>query len=258
VRTDPRRATTSDADAAALEWALRCGEAWDEPVLAVTAGPVGADVVVREAMAAGAERGIRVELPAATGSALVARAVSAVLRSHQVTTVWCGAHSLDRGSGSVPAYLAASLGCAQALGLVEAEIGPRAELLVLRRLDGGRRERLRLRHGGVLSVEGASSRLRRASLGATLAARAQRVEVHTPSLPATTVDGSSAPLLRPYRPRARALPAPSGLRALDRIVELLDAGPSAGPAEVVALEPAAAAERILDALAAWDHGPTSP
>ena len=37
--------------------------------------------------------------------------------------VLCGDLSADRGSGSVPAFLAAHLGAAQALGLVAVELG---------------------------------------------------------------------------------------------------------------------------------------
>ena len=51
VARGSRSAGMSDADAAALEWALRCGEAWDRPVTAITAGSAAADAVLREAVA---------------------------------------------------------------------------------------------------------------------------------------------------------------------------------------------------------------
>ena len=126
VRTDPRTAGCSAADAAALEWALRAGERWDQPVLAVTAGPPEADRVLREAVAAGATRAVRIDLPTSAPSAVVATAIAAVLGAARITSVWCGDHSLDRGSGAVPAFLAAELGSAQALGLVDVELDARA------------------------------------------------------------------------------------------------------------------------------------
>jgi electron transfer flavoprotein beta subunit len=248
VTVDPRRATMSDADAAALEWALRCGDAWDEPVLALTAGPDGAEAVLRDALACGAAQAVRVDLGPTRGSAVVGRALAAVLREHDVSTVWCGDHSVDRGSGSVPAYLAAELRVRQALGLVGVEIGRGGDLVVLRRLDAGRRERLRL-HGGVLSVEGAAAPLRRASLAGALAAPTVVIDVRR----APDASDGATPVLRPFRPRARALPAPRGTSSLDRIVELLDAGTGASHTEVVVVDPPAAADRLLAALTAWGY-----
>src|SRR5581483_10352501 len=63
VRTDWRTAGLSDADRAALEWALRLGGEWGEPVVAVSAGPAAADAVLVDALSAGATRAVRVELP---------------------------------------------------------------------------------------------------------------------------------------------------------------------------------------------------
>ena len=77
--------------------------------LAVTAGPPAAEDVLREAIAAGAARAVRVDLPATSPSNVVASALAGVLADLDATSAWCGDHSLDRGSGSVPAYLAAEL-----------------------------------------------------------------------------------------------------------------------------------------------------
>jgi hypothetical protein len=61
-------------------------------------------------------------------------------------------------------------------------------------------------------------------------------------------------MLRPFRPRARVLPGPSGASALDRIRALTDtAGAASGAHELAVLDPPAAADRILEALAAWGY-----
>ena len=60
--TTARAAGASDADQAALEWALRAAEAWGAEVLAVTAGPPAAEAVLRHALAAGAARAVRVDV----------------------------------------------------------------------------------------------------------------------------------------------------------------------------------------------------
>jgi electron transfer flavoprotein beta subunit len=178
VRTDPRTAGCSAADAAALEWALRAGERWNQPVLAVTAGPPEADRVLREAVAAGATRAVRIDLPTSAPSAVVATAIAAVLGAARITSVWCGDHSLDRGSGSVPAFLAAELGAAQALGLVDVELDARAGRVdAWRRLDRGRREHVRLDGPGVVSVEGSTARLR-LRFGAVMSSGRTTIEGH--------------------------------------------------------------------------------
>ena len=82
--------------------------------------------------------------------------------------VLCGDRSADRATGSFPAFLAASLEAAQALGVVLLEPGDDRALRVHRRLDGGRREVLMVRPPAVVSVEAAGVRLRRAGLAATL------------------------------------------------------------------------------------------
>ena len=61
------------------------------------------------------------------------------------------------------------------------------------------------------------------------------------------------PLLRPYRPRARVLAPPVGDAALERIIALTGTGHDTGHSEVSLLDPPAAAERILAALAAWGY-----
>ncbi len=59
VQVDRRRADLSAADEAALEYALRAGEAWDGQVVAVTAGPPSVEPTLRLALALGA-RALRV------------------------------------------------------------------------------------------------------------------------------------------------------------------------------------------------------
>jgi electron transfer flavoprotein beta subunit len=251
--THAQTAGISDADAAALEWALRCGERWGRPVAVVSASQLDPGSMLRDAIACGASRAVHVEISLDAPSAGVAAAVAPVLRELGATTVWCGAHSLDRGSGAVPACLAAELGLAQALGLVDVTIGTDGEVGGLRRLDGGRREDLRVRGGGVLSVEGSTARLRRAPLPAALSAREARVETRRAAMPARlqpVVRG-----VRPYRPRARVRPAPRGVEARDRIVALTTQVTADGHPELLVLDPAAAGDRIMAALADWGYLP---
>lgn len=252
VREGPHSSGASPADQAALEHALRLAEAWGAAVVAVTAGPPAATGVLREALAAGAARAVRVELEPGAPSPAVAAGLAEVLGG--VGVVCCGDASVDRGSGSVPAFLAAHLGAAQALGLVELRPSPSGpgRLAATRRLDRGRRERLELDAPAVVSVEGGSARLRRAALGAVIAARSAAVDVHVPARhtpPAVRVARSA-----PFRPRPRVLAGPDPTApARERILALTVAATSHEPPRLLHLAPGEAAQAILDQLAQWGH-----
>ncbi len=277
VAADGRTSGASEADLSALEWALRLGEAWGATVVAVTAGPAAAEPVLREALAAGADRAVRVDLPAAAASTAVAAGLAGVLVG--AAAVVCGDWSLDRGSGSVPAFLAAHLGAAQALGLVAVTVGARADagdgpgaeeaaggdvagsdrapgrrVRAERRLDGGRRERVEVAAPMVLSVEG-RERLRRADLDGLLRARGATVEVVVPlpGGPAAAAPEPAPVASGPYRPRPRVLPPPAGGSARERILALTGALADRTPPEQVVLEPGAAADRLLTQLRAWGY-----
>lgn len=256
VGDDERWAGVSESDRAALEIALRLADG-RTPVTVVTVGPATAEAGLREALAVGATRAVRVDAPADLASTAVAHALAPVAAGS--TWVLCGDASADRGTGSVPAFLAAELGAAQALGLVRVEAASDDSTLdVTRRLDGGRREVLSVPAPAVLSVEGSVARLRRASLPAELAARTAPIEVIAgPQGPVEHAD-----IVRPYRPRPRVLPVPQG-DTLERIRALTGAdavGPAAS-SETVVLDPPAAAERLLRALREWGYvdqpGPAS-
>ena len=249
---DARFAGVSAADRAALEWALRCRDAWaGETVLAVTVGPAQADTVLRDALAAGADRAIRIDAHFGLASHAAADSIAALVGD--ASLVFCGDYSSDRGSGSVPAFLAIALGFDQALGLVHLDIGAAASIQALRQLDGGRRERLAIGAGTVVSVEGSTALLRRAPLRALLATAA--IDVHPG--PTVAQHRFSSINSRPYRPRPRVLPAPVGATALDRVRALTASGTAAPHGETVTLEPADAAARILATLREWGYTPTS-
>ncbi len=241
----------SAADEAAVEMALRHGESSGSSVLAVTVGGPAADRCLRDALACGVKTAVRVDASAEMDSAAVAAALSPVV-AHS-TAVWCGDYSADRGSGSVPPFLAALLERQQALGVVGVEfIDP---LRVTRRLDGGRREVLRVTGPCVLSVEGSVARLRRASLRAAVAAQTADVLPYgrPPASTGSTSGVMSGVVVRPYRPRARVLAAPAGATALDRLRALTDASAAPQPGETVEASPPDAARRIIEVLDDWGY-----
>ncbi|MEZ5145195.1 MAG: mycofactocin-associated electron transfer flavoprotein beta subunit [Acidimicrobiales bacterium] len=260
VAGDERFAGCSPADRAALEWALRIGAAWDREVVVVSAGPTAVDDLLRDGLAVGAARAVRVDQPVGAASEEVAAGLATVL--DDCGLVCCGDWSVDRGSGAVPAFLAARLARSQALGLVSVEVadtdGRTGRLRAVRRLDHGRREILDVAEPAVVSFEGGTATLRRAPLAAVLAARDAHVDV---------VAGPSGRHARvrtvrtgPARPRARALPPPDQtLGPRERILALTGALVEHTPARTVVTDDAeVAADLVVDQLRAWGvvQGPT--
>lgn len=253
--TDERFAGMSPADQSALEFALQQAATSGEEVVAVTVGPAGADSMLRDAIACGAARAVRIDTPRQLASADVAAAIAAALRAAvpAVGWVWCGDYSLDRGSASVPAFLAAHLHARQALGVVAVHISTARGVRAVRRLDGGRREVVHVMAPAIISVEGATAALRRAPLGRVRAALSAAIDV----LPSPSGNPTEA-VVRPYRPRARALALPAGETPLERLRALTDAGSAAATTvrgEQLTLEPPVAAARIVSALEDWGYLP---
>lgn len=264
VTENPRDRGPGPSELAALEHALHLAQRWHAQVVAATVGPPEAGAMLRDALAAGAAEALRVDAPGAArrfepahlvgGCANHAAALATALRRRYGTPelVLCGDRSVGRGTGSFPAFLAAELDAEQALGVVR--IQPANDdnltdhaLYAYRRLDGGRREVLRVRPPAVVSVEAAGVRLRRAGLPATLASGQAAIPVdrmpQAAPLPRIWVRAT-----RPYRPRPREIAGPAG-PALRRLHELTSALDQRTPPTVVGpLPPDQAADELLGYL----------
>lgn len=235
----------SAADEAAVEVALTHGT----QVTALTVGGDAAETSLRAVAAVGVDRLVRVRAGAEPTSAGVAAGIAAACAELELDPdlIVCGDYSADRGSGSVPAFLAAALGAAQALGVVAVQAGADG-LEVQRRLDRGRREVLRVPNPAVVSVEGSVARLRRASLAGLRAADAAAVEV------VGAVPAGAPQTLHPHRPRVQPRPAPSPeLRPFERIQLVTQATSSRTPPRRLELEPADAADTIVAQLRTWGY-----
>ena len=241
VRHDDRTAGFSLADAAALEVALRLGETWHLPVTAITAGPPGAQAVLRDAAAFGPLRLLLVTADRDAPSEEIADALA--LRLDGAAVVCCGDYSADRGSGSVPAFLAHQLGAAQALGLTGLTPGERGRLAAQRRLDGGRREHLQVTAPAVISVEPGAARLRRAALSGLLAAREAAIEAAEGA--ATHRPRVQVMHMAPYRPRPKILPPPHDPLPRARLLALTGALTERTPPRVVRAPCDEAADELI-------------
>lgn len=231
------------ADECALEHALRLSEQLNARTLAVTAGPESAEVVLRTALATGIDDAQRVELIEyeTDDGTRVAKALARAIPDADL--VLCGDHSADRGTGATPAFLAAALGVRQALGVLS--LVWEENLLVERRLDGGRRERLAVALPAVCSVEPADVRLRRAPLPGLIAARKARISVHKDLSTRdirVTVTGAQT-----FSPRTRRVAPPEGTQPHTRLLALTGALTEHDPPRLV--HPADAKAGAVELLA---------
>lgn len=259
VRTDATRRLRTPSDGAALATALRIAAARDAEVLVVAVAGPSADEVLRQAIAEGAARALRVVIGDTDldergpeeqwSSDEIAAALADVLGSAEV--VVCGDASGDRGSGTVPARLAQLLARPQGLCLRDVAVDG-GSILGTRRLDGGRRERLSLEAPCVLSVEAQASAEPRAPLARLLASRDAQVGVRRvdPAAGARRGDAPGA-AVGPYRPRASDVAAPTSADPVLRAVELAGSLSRREPPEVLRLGPDDAAEAILERLERW-------
>jgi electron transfer flavoprotein beta subunit len=249
ITRDPRTAAFSASDAAAIEHGLRLGSAWGARTLVITAGGPECDGPLREVLSLGAEvrrvptRGSYVD-ELATDERALAKALVASIGSRP-DLVLCADRSSDRGTGALPAFVAHELGVVQAPGLVSLELDGE-DLVAERRLDFGRRERMRVPLPAVCSVEGAGVRLRRASLPASLAAATADVPVADVPVAGPAVRVLAA---RAARPRPRHVAPPTG-SSRERLLALTGALLSHEPPTVVGPVGAAeAADALLEFLA---------
>lgn len=236
----------SAADQAALEVALQLGTQRSMLVTVITVGDKQCEPSLYDALAAGAQQAIRIDSGQALSSAETARVLALALGD--ASYILCGDYSFDRGSGSVPAYLAAELGIKQSLGVVS--LTPQLhEILLTRRLDGGRREHVRVTDRAVISVEGSVAQLRRASLANTLATRDVRIQV----IPSAISTQRMISTTKPFRPRPRTIAQPDGDTSLQRLHSITNVASASTRGEQIELTSAKSARYILQTLARWGY-----
>ncbi len=108
----------SPYDEFALEAALRHKEAAGGEVTAVTLGGAGADKILKDAKAIGADHIVRIDHEGWADSNAVQGALAAAVRDLGAEVVYCGKSAADTGAGSTGPGLAERLGWASASNVV--------------------------------------------------------------------------------------------------------------------------------------------
>ncbi len=236
IDTNRLLTTTNPADEVALELALRqCAEVGS--VTALTVGAPASEAVLRNALAVGAHHAVRVwdDIPTPPTPTTIAMLLAAALRvaGDLPDMVLCGARSVERGSGQVPALLAEYLGWPIVTDVTSLELDTTASSTsarVQQRLERGAREEFAVALPAVLAFEAGLVRLRHAALPGLLAA--QRAAIPTRTLHDMSIARAdlraAAPVVRAIsapRPRPRATFIPdSSLPPHERIEQILTAG----------------------------------
>jgi electron transfer flavoprotein beta subunit len=218
----------SPLDMVACEAAVRLKEAAGGTVSLFTAGPEAADAGLRSGLALGADDATRVNFTGGglSGGTRTGRLLAAAIAREAPDVVICGTRSPDSGSGAVPATIAERLSMPLVTNVVSIS-GP-GPVEIERRLEGGRRQTLRVQPPVVIAVEESlcdprypSVFARRKADRATITLRtAAELGVDLPD-PAVTLVRLQGP--RPLNARLVA-PAPE-LPARERLAYILAGGP---------------------------------
>ncbi|MBK8211673.1 MAG: hypothetical protein IPK78_18665 [Rhodospirillales bacterium] len=247
------------ADAVALELALRLRKAGDT-VTALTVGPVEAEQVLREALAAGADSTLRLwdETRTSTKPAVTSMLLAAALRTEGLPDlVLCGWRSLARGSGKIPALLGEYLNWPVVTDITQLEIQA-ARVSFQRRLARGGRSEGEVTMPAVLAVAAENVRLRYAGLPGLMQSRRATIPVRDlPDLGLSPLDlnfpASTVHAATPPRPRPRTIFIPDGdLPPHERISQIMSAGVTRSAAQLVEGSPEEMADSIIAFLA--EHG----
>ncbi|MBI2219809.1 MAG: electron transfer flavoprotein subunit beta/FixA family protein [Acidobacteria bacterium] len=183
----------NEPDAYALEEGLRLKEKHGGEVVVCSAGPARATQVIREALARGADRAIHVEGELGSGDAFsMAGALASAIKDEAFDLVLTGLQSDDHGFGQVGVVLAENLGIPHATIIMEVNADG-GSLRVKRELEGGWFQFVTMPLPALLTIQSGINQLRYATLKGIMAAKKKEI---------------------------RTVPAPAGLAARQRIVDL--------------------------------------
>ncbi len=167
----------SEADAYALEEALRQKEKHGGEVIVVSLGPERARQSIKEALAKGADRAIHLfdsVFDTATDSAAVARAISAALKDEKYDLILTGLQSDDYGFAQVGLIVAEQLGLPSATIVMEVQPEDSA-VRVKRELESGWFQWVRLPMPALLTIQSGINQLRYATLKGIMAAKKKEI-----------------------------------------------------------------------------------
>jgi electron transfer flavoprotein beta subunit len=167
----------SEADAYALEEALRQKEKHGGEVVVISLGPERARQSIKEALAKGADRAIHLfdsAFDSAVDSAAVARSISAALKDEKYDLIFTGLQSDDYGFAQVGLIVAEQLGLPSATIVMEVQ-PEEGSVRVKRELESGWFQWVRLPMPALLTRQSGINQLRYATLKGIMAAKKKEI-----------------------------------------------------------------------------------
>lgn len=174
----------SPYDEFAIETALRHKEAAGGEVTALTVGGPGADKILKDAKAIGADRIVRIDNTDALDSNGLQAVIAQAVQTLGADVVYCGKSAADTGAGSTGPGLAERLGWASVSNIIGASFD--AGFSVLAPAQGGQMK-LSVPTPAVVSCDKGDFKVRKPNVKGIMQAKKATVEVHTFDAPAPTV-----------------------------------------------------------------------
>jgi electron transfer flavoprotein beta subunit len=194
----------SEADAYALEEALRQKEKHGGEVIVISLGPERVRQSIKEALAKGADRAIHLRdsiFDGAVDAAAVARSLAAALKDEKYDLIFTGLQSDDYGFAQVGLILAEALGLASATIVMEVQ-PEEGSVRVKRELESGWFQWVKLPMPALLTIQSGINQLRYATLKGIMAAKKKEIrEVKAAEVGLTADDLKPAQVIeRAYLP----------------------------------------------------------
>ena len=169
----------NENDEFALEEAISWAEKTEGEVVVFTVGPARATEALRKALALGADRAVHLnEDPFLGGDAIsTGQALAAAIAREEFDLVFTGSQTDDLGWGATGSVIAGFLGWPHAWLVMGVELEDGGESLqVVREMEGGMNERLRLPLPAVIEVQAGINHPRYASLRGIMQAKKKPIE----------------------------------------------------------------------------------
>lgn len=168
----------NESDECALEEALKIAEATEGEVVVFSLGPARVGEALRKALALGADRAVHLEDEAfAGGDALsTARALAAAIEREDFDLILTGSQSDDLGFGVTASLVAGHLALPHAWLVMGIEVEGGGTARVVREMESGKNEILRLTLPAVLEVQAGINHPRYASLKGIMQAKRKPID----------------------------------------------------------------------------------
>ena len=254
----------NDADACAVEAAVRLKEQFGGNITVITLGPQDAEGALRAALAIGADSALRLWHPQAEawGPFTVAAALAAYLKSDTTSApdlILCGDAASDWSSGIVGPALAEQLELPQITGVMGLEASSQDEKLatnlrITRKLERGYRDILEAQLPLLITVTSELNEPRYPSLPAHMAALEAKIPVIDPlsldnTLGQDETDETTILEMHTPRPLPKRIAAPdSHHSAFERIGEIISGGATGRQTKLVEGPPEELAKVLVEFL----------